>query len=200
MFVVVFFLSIASLCYVAAVVIVAYYFDKRRSFATGLSVCGSGIGTFLFAPLTQFLIDEYGWRGTTLIMAGIFLNMTVCGMLMRDLEWTTYKSKQKAKQRKKKYKLGVSADSFSVSNSTNTGGTTSNLQKDESNGNEMDCSGDNDKSEAMSHDTDPRLFSSLITLPTFVNNGEKVRLFNGQTVVCSKLLIQIHICHSIRFR
>lgn len=33
-----------SMCYVAAVVVVAYYFDKRRSLATGLSVCGSGIG------------------------------------------------------------------------------------------------------------------------------------------------------------
>lgn len=47
-----------SLCYVAAVVIVAYYFDKRRSFATGISVCGSGMGTFLFAPLTQVSMDQ----------------------------------------------------------------------------------------------------------------------------------------------
>ena len=46
-----------SLCYVAAVVIVAYYFDQRRSFATGISVCGSGVGTFVFAPLTQYLIQ-----------------------------------------------------------------------------------------------------------------------------------------------
>ena len=52
-----------SLCYVAAVVIVAYYFDSKRSLATGLSVCGSGIGTFLFAPLTQYFLVEYGWRG-----------------------------------------------------------------------------------------------------------------------------------------
>lgn len=52
-----------SLCYVASVVIVAYYFDKKRSFATGLAVCGSGIGTFIFAPLIQLLLDEYGWRG-----------------------------------------------------------------------------------------------------------------------------------------
>ena len=37
----------------AAIVIVAYYFDRRRSFATGISVCGSGVGTFVFAPLTQ---------------------------------------------------------------------------------------------------------------------------------------------------
>lgn len=72
-----------SLCYVAAVVIVAYYFDKKRSFATGISVCGSGIGTFLFPPLIQYLITHYGWRGCTVLLAGILLNMCVCGALMR---------------------------------------------------------------------------------------------------------------------
>lgn len=72
-----------SLCYVAAVVIVAYYFDKRRSTATGLSVCGSGIGTFIFAPLTQMVIDEYGWRGTTLIISGVFLNMS--GIMIKSI-------------------------------------------------------------------------------------------------------------------
>lgn len=155
-----------SLCYVAAVVIVAYYFDKRRSFATGLSVCGSGIGTFIFAPLTQFLIEQYGWRGTTLILAGLFLNMTVCGMLMRDLEWTTHKHKLKAKQRKQRSRLGLSADSFSVSNSTNTGGTVAHDGGGGSGG-EMGWS----KVDATMNG---RLFSSLITLPTFVKNGEKV--------------------------
>lgn len=156
-----------SLCYVAAVVIVAYYFDKKRSFATGLSVCGSGIGTFIFAPLTQYLLETYGWRGTTLILAGIFLNMTVCGLLMRDLEWTTHRAKLKAKQRKRS-KLGVSADSFSVSNSTNTGGTASNLQQQ----NGEHVNGEDDRNHI--DPVDPRLFSSLITLPTFMRNGEKV--------------------------
>jgi len=51
-----------SLCYVAGVVIVAYYFEKRRSFATGLSVCGGGIGTFIFSPLTSKLIGEKFWN------------------------------------------------------------------------------------------------------------------------------------------
>ncbi|CAG7818808.1 unnamed protein product [Allacma fusca] len=77
-----------SLCYVAAVVIVAYYFEQRRSLATGLSVCGGGIGTLIFGPLTTKLISSYGWRGTTLIFAGAFLHLSVCGALMRDLEWT----------------------------------------------------------------------------------------------------------------
>ncbi|XP_058452144.1 uncharacterized protein LOC131430898 isoform X2 [Malaya genurostris] len=158
-----------SLCYVAAVVIVAYYFDKRRSFATGLSVCGSGIGTCIFAKITQILLDEYGWRGTTLILAGVFLNMCLCGLLMRDLEWTTHKSKLKRKQKE--------ADSYSVSNSTNTAGTTSNLNATDANSGMAlgptgsDLKGINGES---IDPNDPRLFSSLITLPTFIKNREKV--------------------------
>lgn len=159
-----------SLCYVAAVVIVAYYFDKRRSFATGLSVCGSGIGTFIFAPLTQVLLEEYGWRGTTLIFAGIFLNMCVCGALMRDLEWTTHRAKLKRKN--KKLECQASADSFSVSNSTNTGGTNGNLP-----GTIMDEAGKSHDPDMLDPD-DPRLFSSLIMLPTFIKNREKVILLN----------------------
>lgn len=157
-----------SLCYVAAVVIVAYYFDKRRSFATGLSVCGSGIGTFIFAPLTQFLIEEYGWRGTTLILAGIFLHMIIFGLLMRDLEWTTYSAKKRAKALRERNKLGISAESFSVTNSTNTGATTS------SNLNHEPFEYRGIQASPIKPLEDPRLFSSLITLPTYLKNGEKV--------------------------
>ena len=44
-----------GLMYLPSIVIVGYYFDKKRAFATGLAVCGSGIGTFLFAPLGMLL-------------------------------------------------------------------------------------------------------------------------------------------------
>ncbi|XP_042240009.1 uncharacterized protein LOC121878082 isoform X2 [Homarus americanus] len=77
-----------AVCYVAAIVIVAFYFEKKRSLATGIAVAGSGIGTFLFAPLIQYLVDYWGWRLCFIILAGLFLNMVVCGALMRDLEWT----------------------------------------------------------------------------------------------------------------
>ena len=154
-----------SLCYVASVVIVAYYFDKRRSFATGLAVCGSGIGTFIFAPFIQFLLQEYGWRGTTLILAGLFLNLAVCGAVMRDLPWTSRKVKSLAKERKRNRNLkrknkGSSADSFSVSNSTNTASVLQPI---------METS--NENLEAINTD---RLSSSLVNLPTYVRNGEKV--------------------------
>ncbi|XP_022916238.1 monocarboxylate transporter 12-like [Onthophagus taurus] len=157
-----------SLCYVASVVIVAYYFDKKRSFATGLSVCGSGIGTFIFAPLIQLLLDHYGWRGTTLILAGLFLNLAVCGALMRDLPWTpsSLKSKERKKNKiLKKKKSQSSADTFSVSNSTNTASVLQPILEANENPHHED------EDELHGHD---RLSSSLVNLPTYVKNGEKV--------------------------
>ncbi|XP_023326298.1 monocarboxylate transporter 14 [Eurytemora carolleeae] len=52
-----------GLMYVPAVVCVSQYFNKQLSLATGISVCGSGAGTFLFAPLVAKLVGLYGWRG-----------------------------------------------------------------------------------------------------------------------------------------
>lgn len=169
-----------SLCFVAAVVIVAYYFDKKRSFATGLSVCGSGIGTFIFAPVTQYLLAEYGWRGTTLILAGLFSNLAVCGCLMRDLEWTTTKAKAKTQERKKnrekkRSKMQSSnADSFSATSSANT--TTQTPHGDSKRGfasaNAMII--ENLRLQDGDEESGEKLFSSLVSLPTFVKNREKV--------------------------
>ncbi|XP_014259252.1 monocarboxylate transporter 14-like isoform X2 [Cimex lectularius] len=76
-----------GLCYVTAVVSIAYWFDKKRTLATSLGASGTGIGTFVYAPLTRLAISYYGWRGTVLLLAGTFLNMCVCGALMRDPDW-----------------------------------------------------------------------------------------------------------------
>ncbi len=74
-----------SLVYVPAVVIVAYYFEKRRAFATGVAVAGSGIGTFVFAPLTEYLMEQYSWKGAVLIIGGIMLNICACGAVFRPI-------------------------------------------------------------------------------------------------------------------
>ncbi|XP_012284043.1 uncharacterized protein LOC105701680 [Orussus abietinus] len=170
-----------SLCFVAAIVIVAYYFEKKRSFATGLSVCGSGIGTFIFAPVTQYLLAEYGWRGTTLILSGLFLNLAVCGCLMRDLEWTTTRAKAKTEERRKNREKkrsrmqSSSADSFSGSSSANT--TTQTPRGDPkrtfASANAVIIEGLRSQDEEQDGE---KLFSSLVSLPTFVKNGEKVPL------------------------
>lgn len=56
--------------YMPAVLTVGFYFERWRALATGLALCGSGVGTFVFAPLTQKLIDNFGWRLTIVILAG----------------------------------------------------------------------------------------------------------------------------------
>jgi MFS family permease len=74
-----------GLIYLPSVVAINVYFDRRRSLATGLAVCGSGVGTIVFALLVGLLLDEYGWRGTLLIEAGIVLNCCACGLIFLPL-------------------------------------------------------------------------------------------------------------------
>ena len=42
--------------YLPAIVSVSMYFEKKRAFATGIAVCGSGLGTFIMAPVTKGLV------------------------------------------------------------------------------------------------------------------------------------------------
>lgn len=66
-----------GLIYLPAVVCVGYYFETKRSLATGIAVCGSGVGTFAFAPLASKLLEMYGWQGANLILAGLILKCAV---------------------------------------------------------------------------------------------------------------------------
>uniref|UniRef100_A0A1I8GZ64 MFS domain-containing protein n=1 Tax=Macrostomum lignano TaxID=282301 RepID=A0A1I8GZ64_9PLAT len=75
-----------GLIYLPAVVTVGFWFEKRRAFATGIAVCGSGIGTAVFALLTDGLIDVYSWRGTVMILAGLVFNCAVAGSFFMPLE------------------------------------------------------------------------------------------------------------------
>ena len=72
--------------YLPAIVSVSLYFETKRSFATGIAVCGSGVGTFLFAPLCEWLIDSYHWTGALLILSAIGLNCIIFGALFRAIE------------------------------------------------------------------------------------------------------------------
>ena len=75
-----------GLMYLPSIVMVGYYFDKKRALATGVSVCGAGIGTFVFAPLGTFLVENYGWKGANIIIGGIILNGIVFGLTYRPLQ------------------------------------------------------------------------------------------------------------------
>lgn len=88
-----------GLIYLPAIVSVGYYFEEKRAFATGLAVCGSGLGAFIFNPVSKYLIDEYGWRGAILIEAALILNCVLCGALFRPLESTKSSGDGKAEKK-----------------------------------------------------------------------------------------------------
>lgn len=50
-----------SFCFTSAIVAVTYYFEKRRALATGLTVCGSGIGKLMFV-VSSFNLTKFQRR------------------------------------------------------------------------------------------------------------------------------------------
>ncbi|XP_072500387.1 monocarboxylate transporter 5 isoform X1 [Notamacropus eugenii] len=77
--------GLGSAClYHAAAVMTAKYFKKRLALSTAIARSGMGL-TFLLAPLTKILIDEYDWPGTLLIFGGISLNLVPSSMLLRPI-------------------------------------------------------------------------------------------------------------------
>lgn len=80
-----------GMMYLPAVVCVGYYFESKRSLATGIAVCGSGVGTFVFAPVASILVSSYGWKNTNLVIGGLALSCVVFGALMKPLEYSSNK-------------------------------------------------------------------------------------------------------------
>lgn len=72
--------------YVPSVITVGYYFEKWRALATGIALCGSGVGTFVFAPLSAMLIERFGWRGALLAQSAIILSCAIFGCFFRPIQ------------------------------------------------------------------------------------------------------------------
>ncbi|OAD56098.1 Monocarboxylate transporter 12 [Eufriesea mexicana] len=83
----------AGLIYVPAVITTGFYFERWRALATGIAVCGSGIGAFLLAPISDLLVKQFGWRGALLFQAGMLLNCSIFGAMFRPLKPTRIKVK-----------------------------------------------------------------------------------------------------------
>lgn len=69
-----------------ALTMIGKYFYKRRPLANGIAMAGSPVFLSTLAPLNSWLYDEFGWRGSFLILGGLLLNCCVAGALMRPLK------------------------------------------------------------------------------------------------------------------
>ncbi|XP_051886173.1 monocarboxylate transporter 2-like [Pristis pectinata] len=69
-----------------ALTMIGKYFYKKRPIANGIAMAGSPVFLSTFAPLNQYLVNVFGWRGSFFILSGILLNCCVAGSLMRPLQ------------------------------------------------------------------------------------------------------------------
>ncbi|XP_061902960.1 monocarboxylate transporter 2-like isoform X3 [Entelurus aequoreus] len=70
----------------ASLTIISKYFLAKRPLANGLAMAGSPVFLCFLAPLNQYLLDKFGWRGSLLILGALMLNCCVAGALMRPVK------------------------------------------------------------------------------------------------------------------
>ena len=71
-----------GICFIynSCYLVIAQYFKKRLSMATGIVALGESTGVFFTGPLLQFLLDSFGWRGTYRIMVVAFALVCLLGL------------------------------------------------------------------------------------------------------------------------
>ncbi|KAG7302535.1 hypothetical protein JYU34_012453 [Plutella xylostella] len=189
-----------GLVYVTAVVSIAYWFDKKRTLAVGLGACGTGVGTFVYAPMTQYFIEEFGWRGAILLLSGTLLNLCVCGTVMRDPEWWILEQKKQAELSRSK-----NSSSVSVSNRSGDGESIypgmEELRQLMKSGQPPDYiltqlaasikNAENLESTTLMNANMKSKGNSLVHLPTFLKQSEKVPIEVLEGLVSNKRLYNI---------
>ncbi len=63
----------------------ASYFVQYYNIANSLAQMGLSFGIMIIPLLTQLFIDVYGWRGTTLILAALNMQLVFSGAVMRPI-------------------------------------------------------------------------------------------------------------------
>ncbi|XP_078685232.1 monocarboxylate transporter 13-like isoform X1 [Branchiostoma floridae x Branchiostoma belcheri] len=76
----------SSLAFIPSMSMVGKYFDKKRAIANGIAFSGASVGNIVFPLVFTYLIEEYGWRGSFLIAAGVMLNITAFAALLRPIQ------------------------------------------------------------------------------------------------------------------
>ncbi|XP_062599469.1 monocarboxylate transporter 12-like, partial [Saccostrea cucullata] len=60
--------------HLSAMLILGKYFEKRRGMAYAVANFGAGIGGLVLPQLVTYLFNEYGLRGTLIIIGGLHLH------------------------------------------------------------------------------------------------------------------------------
>lgn len=92
-----------SSAYIVGLLTVERWFEKKRSLAIGIVSAGTGFGTFIFPPITQFFLEKFGWRLTLVCLSGLLMVVSLVGAFLDDPQWKIeedYVKKAAAEERK----------------------------------------------------------------------------------------------------
>ncbi|XP_076453767.1 monocarboxylate transporter 14-like isoform X2 [Babylonia areolata] len=71
-----------GLMYTPTIVVINFFFHRRRTVITGLALSAAGIGIMGTPVLSRFLIDLFSWRETMMILAAVSAHVCVFGAVM----------------------------------------------------------------------------------------------------------------------
>ena len=78
-----------------------YYFDKRLALSTGINKTGLSIGSFIFPPLSSYVLQWYTWTGVMYLNVGIALFSSLFGCLIVPFDSLKRKKSSKASAKTK---------------------------------------------------------------------------------------------------
>lgn len=71
-----------SLIYLPSHVLSGLYYEKYRSLSTGVATAGTGMGAIVMPLVIGVLIEEYTWKGSLIILAGLQMHLFIFALLM----------------------------------------------------------------------------------------------------------------------
>ena len=69
-----------------------WYFPNNFATVNGISLAGGAVGMMILPPLSERLLNAFGWRGSIALLAVVSLNVVVVGAILKRPKWTKHQN------------------------------------------------------------------------------------------------------------
>lgn len=75
-----------GMMYVSAIIVLGFYFERWRALASGVALCGAGIGSTCMPPILSMVIKTMGWRYAFYILGAMCCTCILCGLVFKPVK------------------------------------------------------------------------------------------------------------------